>query len=115
MILLPLRRSVGRFGPKLPRFWTEDGPKAWGEPLRWHKFFGHSFPLSRFHEGVLVSPSRRRGLGKGTALDASVPPTSVELANYVGDVCERIAIIGVPFNPIKDSQDTQFLYVGHTG
>src|SRR6516165_7963917 len=44
--------------------WTEVGRKIWGEPLGWHKFFGHSF---RFHKGILVSPSRRRGLGKGTA------------------------------------------------
>ena len=27
MILLPLRRLVGRFGPKPRGFWTEDGPK----------------------------------------------------------------------------------------
>ena len=31
MILLPLRRLVGRFGPKPPGFWTEDGPNGWGE------------------------------------------------------------------------------------
>src|ERR1700730_7909832 len=42
----------------------------WGEPLRWHKLFGHSF---RFPKGVLASPSRRRGLGKGTALESPSP------------------------------------------
>ena len=42
----------------------------WGEPLRWHSFFGHSF---RFRKSVLVSPSRRRGLGKGTAFESPSP------------------------------------------
>ena len=41
----------------------------WGEPLRWHKLFGHSF---RFPKGVLASPSRRRGLGKGTAFESKI-------------------------------------------
>src|SRR5260370_42234787 len=50
-------------GPKLD-------PHRWGEPLRWHSFFGHSF---RFHNSVLASPSRRRGLGKGTALESLSP------------------------------------------
>src|SRR6516164_3904482 len=50
--------------------WTEVGRKIWGEPLGWHKFFGHSF---RFHKGILVSPSRRRGLGKGTAFESPSP------------------------------------------
>jgi hypothetical protein len=42
----------------------------WGEPLRWHSFFGHSF---RFHKSVLASPSRRRGLEKGTAFESPSP------------------------------------------
>src|SRR6266446_3354544 len=42
----------------------------WGEPLRWHSFFGHSF---RFRKSVLASPSRRRGLGKGTAFESPSP------------------------------------------
>src|SRR5215472_118839 len=42
----------------------------WGEPLGWHKLFGHSF---RFHRGILASPSRRRGLGKGTAFEFLSP------------------------------------------
>src|SRR6202165_5254429 len=45
-------------------------PRYWGEPLRWHKLFGHSF---RFRKSVLASPSRRRGLGKGTALESPSP------------------------------------------
>src|SRR5438132_14072104 len=52
----------------------------WGEPLGWHKFFGHSF---RFHKGVLVSPSRRRGLGKG----ATSPPSPEMLSTFV--VCSH--------------------------
>src|SRR5215831_15449987 len=44
--------------------------KSWGEPLRWHKFFGHSFG---FHKGVLVSPSWRRGLVKGTEFESLSP------------------------------------------
>src|ERR1700687_5257340 len=44
------------------------GPRVWGEPLRWHSFFGHSF---RFRKSVLASPSRRRGLGKGTAFEST--------------------------------------------
>jgi len=51
------------FGPKLD-------PSSWGEPPRWHKLFGHSF---RFPKGVLASPSRRRGLGKGTAFESLSP------------------------------------------
>ena len=51
------------FGPKLD-------PSSWGEPLRWHKLFGHSF---RVHKSVLASPSRRRGLGKGTAFESPSP------------------------------------------
>ena len=43
---------------------------CWGEPLSWHSFFGHSF---RFRKSVLVSPSRRRGLGKGTAFESLSP------------------------------------------
>src|SRR6266567_1347885 len=46
-------------GPKLD-------PTGTREPLSWHSFFGHSF---RFHKRVLASPSRRRGLGKGTAFE----------------------------------------------
>jgi len=42
----------------------------WGDPLRWHKLFGHSF---RFPKGVLASPSRRRDLGKGTAFESLSP------------------------------------------
>jgi len=49
---------------------TADGPRLWGEPLSWHSFFGHSF---RFHKSVLASPSRRRGLGKGTAFESPSP------------------------------------------
>src|SRR6267154_1281732 len=43
---------------------------VWGEPLRWHKLFGHSFC---FHRRILASPSRRRGLGKGTAFESLSP------------------------------------------
>ena len=43
---------------------------VWGEPLRWHSFFGHSF---RFRKSVLASPSRRKGLGKGTAFESPSP------------------------------------------
>src|SRR5229473_223174 len=50
-------------GPKLD-------PSSWGEPLSWHSFLGHSF---RFHKSVLASPSRRRGLGKGTAFESPSP------------------------------------------
>jgi len=35
--------------------------------LSWHSFFGHSL---RFCKSVLASPSRRRGLGKGTAFES---------------------------------------------
>ena len=51
------------FVPNLPQMY-------WGDPLRWHKLFGHSF---RFPKGVLASPSRRRGLGKGTAFESLSP------------------------------------------
>src|SRR3974377_202671 len=44
--------------------------KSWGEPLGWHKLFGHSF---RFHRRILACPSRRRGLGKGTAFESLSP------------------------------------------
>ena len=59
----------------IPLYYTEaidlkQFTQTWGEPLRWHNFFGHSF---RFHKGVLASPSRRRGLGKGTALESLSP------------------------------------------
>src|SRR5216684_8469776 len=70
MILLPLRF----FDPQKPRFktefWTSVGRQLWGEPLSWHSFFGHSF---RFRDSVLASPSRRRGLGKGTAFESPSP------------------------------------------
>src|SRR5882762_5762035 len=45
-------------------------PSLGGEPLGWHKLFGHSF---RFHRRILASPSRRRGLGKGTAFESLSP------------------------------------------
>lgn len=44
----------------------------WGEPPRWHNFFVHSF---RFGKSVLASSSRRRGLGKGTAIESHSPVT----------------------------------------
>ena len=47
-------------------------PFTWGEPLSWHKFLGHSF---RFRKSVFVSPSRERGLGKGTAFESPSPPS----------------------------------------
>src|SRR5882672_12191006 len=53
-------RCIGRSETRL----CPSTADCWGEPLRWHKLFGHSF---RFHKSVLASPSRRRGLGKGTA------------------------------------------------
>jgi hypothetical protein len=53
-----------------PLNWTEVGPTGWGEPLRWHKFLGHSF---RFCKSALASSSRRRGLGKGTAFESPSP------------------------------------------
>jgi serine/threonine protein kinase len=43
----------------------------WGDPLKWHNFFGHSF---RIYFGAFVSPSRGWGLGKGTATES---PSSV--------------------------------------
>ena len=46
--------------------------QGWGDPLEWHSFFGHS---SRFRKSVLVSFSRRRGLGKGTAFESPSPAT----------------------------------------
>src|SRR6516165_9003986 len=54
----------------LPLIGRKLGGKSCSEPLRWHKFFGHGF---RFHKGVLVSPGRRRGLGKGTAFESPSP------------------------------------------
>src|SRR6266567_6633926 len=56
-------------GPKLD-------PTGTREPLRWHSFFGHSF---RFRKSVLASPSRRRGLGKGTAFESPSPAVLIEL------------------------------------
>src|SRR6266478_8480037 len=70
MIRLPLWESEPEKDASRQGFWTQVGPNFWGEPLGWHKFFGHSF---RFHKGVLVSPSRRRGLGKGTAFESPSP------------------------------------------
>ena len=40
------RVSAPQVGPKLDR-------TTWGEPLGWHKLFGHSF---RFHRRILASP-----------------------------------------------------------
>jgi hypothetical protein len=68
--LLPLPPENPRLGPKRPWFWPQVGPNFWGEPLSWHSFFGHSF---RFRKSVLASPSRRRGLGKGTAFESLSP------------------------------------------
>ncbi|HVS89948.1 MAG TPA: hypothetical protein VHF01_17230 [Candidatus Acidoferrum sp.] len=42
----------------------------WGEPLSWHSFGWAQFP---FYKSVLASPSRRRGLGKGTAFESLSP------------------------------------------
>src|SRR6516165_12271799 len=56
-------KRTGRLDPNLD-------PNPWGEPLGWHKLFGPSF---RFHRGILASPSRRRGLGKGTAFESLSP------------------------------------------
>src|SRR5713101_685076 len=58
------------FGPNWAAFGPKLDPTVWGEPLRWHKLFGHSF---RFHKNVLASSSRRRGLGKGTAFESPSP------------------------------------------
>src|ERR1051325_1408965 len=58
------------FAGYLPLFVPKLFPFEWGEPLRWHSFFGHSF---RFRKSVLASPSRRRGLGKGTAFESLSP------------------------------------------
>jgi len=44
--------------------------KALGEPLGWHKILD---TVSAFHRRILVSPSRRRGLGKGTAFESPFP------------------------------------------
>src|SRR5882762_3234030 len=64
-----LRNATDRRAPAWgfisPLNWTELGLKNWGEPLRWHNFFGHSF---RFCKSVLASSSRRRVWGKGTHL-----------------------------------------------
>src|SRR5262249_34905087 len=49
---------------------TKLGTVEWGEPLRWHKFFGLSF---RRPKEVLAPPSRRRGRGKGTAFESLSP------------------------------------------
>src|SRR6267378_307360 len=61
---------VHGFGPNLAVVGPKLDPILWGEPLRWHSFFGHSF---RFRKSVLASPSRRRGLGKGTAFESPSP------------------------------------------
>ena len=62
-----LLRDFGPYlGPIVPKLFVV----SWGEPLRWHKLFGHSF---RFPKSVLASPSRRRGLGKGTAFESPSP------------------------------------------
>jgi hypothetical protein len=34
---------VRGFGPNLSAFGPKLDPNHWGEPLRWHSFFGHSF------------------------------------------------------------------------
>ncbi len=62
-LLVVMLLALGLLGPKLFSW-------LWGEPLRWHNFFGHSF---RFRKGVLASPSRRRGLGKGAAFESLSP------------------------------------------
>src|SRR5260370_42043449 len=62
-------QSYGAAPRRLPSVPQSD-TQAWGEPLRWHSFFGHSF---RFRKSVLASPSRRRGLGKGTAFESLSP------------------------------------------
>src|SRR5712691_7274651 len=67
-VALPLLRLEN--GANWTEFCTQVGPKFWGEPLSWHSFLGHSF---RFHKSVLASPSRRRGLGKGTAFESPSP------------------------------------------
>src|SRR6266436_7560337 len=57
-------------GPYSAAIGLKSDPTIWGEPLGWHKLFGHSF---RFHRRILASPSRRRGLGKGTAFESLSP------------------------------------------
>jgi hypothetical protein len=63
---------VHGFGANLALFGPRLDPSSWGDPLSWHSFFGHSF---RFPKSVLASPSRRRGLGKGTAFESPSPAT----------------------------------------
>src|SRR6266704_3355393 len=57
-------------GPYSAAIGLKSDPTIWGEPLGWHSFFGHSF---RFRKSVLASPSRRMGLGKGTAFESPSP------------------------------------------
>jgi len=55
--------------------WALIGHTLWGDPLRCHKNFGHSF---RFYSDPFVSPSKGWGLGKGTAIESPSPGSSLE-------------------------------------
>jgi hypothetical protein len=74
----------------------------WGEPLSWHSFFGHSF---RFHKSVLASPSRRRGLGKGTAFESPFPSSPLEfflLFFVLKKLHRRTSRFGQGFGPLLE-------------
>jgi hypothetical protein len=59
LVLLCHGVRVG-FGPKLD-------PTAWGEPLRWHKLFGHSF---RFPKAFLHLLAGEGVWGRGRHLSS---------------------------------------------
>ncbi len=61
-------------------FRTLIGPNFWGEPLRWHNFFGPSF---RFCKSVLASSSRRRG-EDGYIFRASVLQPAIRVMHQAG-------------------------------
>jgi hypothetical protein len=48
-----------RNGSQRNNYWTRIGHSLWGEPLRWHKLFGHSFPrlypCLRFTDSLALS------------------------------------------------------------
>jgi hypothetical protein len=58
------------------------------EPIRWHKFFGHSF---RFHKGVLVSPSRTKEAQGNDGAEASRPCKPDDGDNQIKEKDDHIA------------------------
>src|SRR5208337_156157 len=73
---------------------------CWGEPFCWHKLFVHSF---RFPKTDFASPSRRRGLGKGTAFESLSP--EVLSKSFCRSLCSQstfgAAIIAILTNRTK--------------